>query len=93
MNGHSFVNRLGIARSAMNRKDPYGALLTLAIAFLVVVWLSVAWTAITGLTFATRTARGRVATEEDRARSRHIAVLTTAIAGPLALWAGMMRRR
>ncbi|HEX6099496.1 MAG TPA: hypothetical protein VF432_24495 [Thermoanaerobaculia bacterium] len=77
----------------MNRKDPYGALFTLAIASLVAVWLSFAWTAVTGLTLATRSSRGRFATEEDRARSRHIAVLTTVIAVPVALWAGMMRRR
>lgn len=77
----------------MNRKDPWGALLTLAIAFLFAVWLSFAWTAATGLTFATRSSRGRVATAEDRARSRHIAVLTTIIAGPAALLAALKRRR
>lgn len=65
----------------------------ITVAFLCVAWLSFAWTAMTGLTFATRSARGRVATEEDRARTRHIAVLTTVIAGPIALLAARMKRR
>ena len=64
-----------------------------AIAFLFAAWLSFAWTAMTGLTWASRTARGRIATEDDRARSRHAAVLTTVIAGPVALWAAMKRRQ
>ena len=46
----------------------------------------------TGLTFATRSGRGRIATEEDRRRSRNIAVLTTVIAGPLTVQAAMKKR-
>lgn len=38
----------------------------------------------TGLTFATRSSRGRVATAEDHRRSRDIALPTTLIAGPVA---------
>lgn len=77
----------------MKRKDLRTSILTLAIAFLFAAWMRFAWTATTGLTFATRSARGRVATEEDRANSRHIAVLTTILAGPVALWAAMAKKR
>jgi hypothetical protein len=75
------------------RKDLYGNLLLIAIAALVAAWLSFAWTALTGFTLATSSHRSRFATEDDRARTRDIVVLTTAIAGPVALWAAMNRRR
>jgi hypothetical protein len=77
----------------VKQNELYGRILMIAIAFIAAAWVSVAWTALTGFTFATRWSRGRVATEQDRTRSRHIAVLTTVIAGPVALWAGMKRRR
>ena len=64
-----------------------------AVMSIVVVWLSVAWTAMTGLTWATRSAPGRNASEEDRTRARHVAVLTTVIAGPIALLAARKRRQ
>ncbi len=76
-----------------SQKDFYGKLLLIAVAFLAAAWLSFTWTATTGLTFATRRAPGRIATEEDRTRSRHLVVLVTVIAGPVALWAAMNRRR
>ena len=77
----------------MKLRELYGKILMIAILFIVVPWIMVIWTATTGLTVATRSARGRIATEEDRTRSRHVAVLATVFAAPVAFWAGMQRRR
>ena len=78
----------------VKQKEFYGKVLMIAIAVLAAVWISFAWTAMTGLTWAGRYSRGgRIATEKDRTRSRHIAVLTTMIAAPVALWSAMQWRR
>ena len=77
----------------MKRKELWGRILTIALAFVIAPWIMFGWTAATGLTFATRSARGRPAAEEDRQRVRHIAVLSTVFAGPVALWSAMMRKR
>ena len=77
----------------VKQKELYGKILMIAILFIVVPWIMFVWTATTGLTVATRYSRGRIATEADRTRSRHAAVLSTVIAAPVALWAGMQRRR
>ena len=79
-------------RRPVSQKDLRGKVLTIALAFLAAAWLSFLWTAMTGLTFATRRAPGRIATDEDRVRSRHLVVLVTVIAGPVALWAATKRR-
>lgn len=76
------------------RREVYGKVLMIAILFMVVPWIPAVWTATTGLTWAGRYSRGgRIATEEDRTRSRHVAVLSTVIAAPVAFWAATQRRR
>ena len=75
------------------RRELYGTILMIAILFIVVPWIVVVWTETTGLTWAGRYSRGRIATEDDRTRSRHAAVLSTVIAAPVALWAATQRRR
>ena len=77
----------------MKRKELYGTILMIAILFMVVPWIMVAWTETTGLTWARRYRYGRIATEEDRTSSRHAAVLATVIAAPVAFWAATQRRR
>ena len=76
----------------MRQRELSSKILLIAIAVLVAAWLRFAWTAATGLTFTTRSARGRVATEDDRASAQTIAVMTTVLVGPVALWAAMKRR-
>jgi len=94
MNGHSVVNRAKIASNdKMNRKELYSQIMMIAIMVILLAWLAFAWTATTGLTFASRSSRGRIATAEDLMRSRHRAVLMTAIGGPIALWAAAMKRQ
>ena len=64
--------------------------LVYALLFLTAGWVSCTWTATTGLTFTVYGAPyspGRVATEDEIEHSRHVAVLTTIIAGPIAVWA------
>lgn len=75
------------------RRDIYSNLLIIAIAALIAAWMSFAWTFTTGLTFTTRSSRGRIATEADSNRSKHIAVLTTIVAGPMAWWSALKRKQ
>ena len=75
------------------RRALYGNILTIAIAMLFVAWTMFIWTATTGLTFATRSSRGRIASEKDYNRSKAIVVLTTIIAGPVALWSAAKRKQ
>ena len=77
------------------RKELWNNLLMVAIMAIVVSWLAFAWTTSTGLTFAggRSNVEGRWANAEERVRVRHVAVLTTVFAVPLALWAAMMRKR
>jgi uncharacterized membrane protein YhaH (DUF805 family) len=77
----------------LKRREFWNNILILAIAAFAVAWVSFAWTAMTGLTFVTRSARGRVANAEDRTHTRTVAVLTTVIAAPVALLAAMQRKR
>jgi heme/copper-type cytochrome/quinol oxidase subunit 2 len=92
MNGHSAVNKRICNVNKVKRKELYGKLLMIAILFMVVPWIMVVWTAMTGLTWAGRYSPGRIANEEDRTHSRHVAVLATVIAAPVAFWAAMKRR-
>ena len=78
----------------VKQKVLYGKVLMIAILFMVVPWIIVVWTETTGLTWAGRYSRGgRIATEKDRTRSRHVALLSTVIAAPVAFWAATQRRR
>ena len=74
------------------KRERYDQILMIAIAALVAAWLGFVWTAATGLTLTAHSRPGRFATEDDRARVQTIAVLTTVIVGPVALWAAMKRR-
>lgn len=79
----------------VKRRELWSNVLMLALAALIAAWLGFAWTAATGLTFvgSRSYSEGRWANAEDRTRVRHVAVMTTVIAGPVALWAAMMRKR
>jgi len=76
----------------VKRKELYGKILMIAILFMVVPWIMVVWTETTGLTWAGKYTPGRIATEKDRTRSRHVAVLSTVIAAPVVFWAAIKRR-
>ena len=68
--------------------------LVYAILFLTAGWVSCTWTATTGLTFTAYQPPyklGRIATEDEIEHSRHVAVLTTIIAGPIAVWAALKK--
>ena len=77
----------------VKRKELYGKILMIAILFMVVPWIMVVWTETTGLTWAGKYTPGRIAAEDDRTRSRHVALLSTVIAAPVAFWAATQRRR
>jgi len=59
----------------------FGALVGALVAFAVLTWCAYAWTRTTGLTFASRRHRGRIATAADVRHARNTAVGGTIAAG------------
>jgi Mn2+/Fe2+ NRAMP family transporter len=80
-------------RDARVSKQRWDTALMVAVCFVLIPWLMLAWVAGTGTTYTSSSRQGRNATEDDFYRYRKTAMATTIFVTPVAVFLFVARRR